>query len=114
MNSLTVCSWRILHRKCLADMNIVRRWISVAVSTLPGIPAQRARHLSEYLLVFATGGLLCHASMVARFEANVLEARFRPTSKLPSNRPLWVLVKVASRSEHEVATIPFLVVALPG
>src|SRR5258705_6644405 len=41
-------------QKCLADMNLVRRWILVAVSTLPGIPAQRARHLSEYFLVFAT------------------------------------------------------------
>src|SRR5258707_8876073 len=40
-------------QKCLADMNIVRRWIAVAVSTLPGIPAQRARYLPEYFLVFA-------------------------------------------------------------
>src|SRR4029077_3809370 len=41
-------------QKCLADINIVRRRIAVAVSTLPGITAQRARNLSEYFLVFAT------------------------------------------------------------
>jgi hypothetical protein len=41
-------------QKSLADMNIVRRWIAVAVNTLPGIPAQHARYLSEYFLVFAT------------------------------------------------------------
>jgi hypothetical protein len=41
-------------QKCLADVNIVRRWIAVAVSTIPGIPAQHARFLSEYFLVFAT------------------------------------------------------------
>jgi len=28
--------------------------------------------------------------MVARFEANVLEDRFWPTSKLTTNCPLWV------------------------
>jgi hypothetical protein len=42
------------QQKFLAEINIVRRWIAVAVSTLPGIPAQRARYLSEYFLVFAT------------------------------------------------------------
>jgi hypothetical protein len=32
-------------QKRLADMNIVRCMIAVAESTLPGIPAQRARYL---------------------------------------------------------------------
>src|ERR1700756_5186357 len=32
-------------QKCLADTNIVRRWIVVAVSTLPGIDEQRARNV---------------------------------------------------------------------
>ena len=32
-------------QKYLADTNIVRRWIAVAVSTLPGIDAQRARYV---------------------------------------------------------------------
>ena len=70
-------------QKCLADMNIVRRWIAVAVSTLPGIPAQHARYLSEYFLVFHCSGAgdgqyRSYSGQVGFREiaTNLLEARF--------------------------------------
>ncbi len=94
-------------QKCLAVISIVRRWIAVAVSTLPGNRTigdyVRARPSLRSLEWVIRCRVQPHRSRATRYRSLI-----RVREVLPTNRPSWILAKVApgsrTRSRHHTVS----------